>query len=388
MAGLAFAIALKQQGAARTRLTVFDRDPRLLPSDRQGYSISINSTDKDGGLVALQRLGLLERALDRSTPGIFDTAFKIWDGTWEELIHVSPKPFEDLPVPGIRIPRSSLRDLLVEEAETLGIDIKWRSQCLEVERLGDGRFSITTENVSDVSKHMCDILIAADGARSKIRSTFRPNDTLNYAGAVQWGGIANFPEGIPAPLNNAWGLVVTGKGNSLFCSRIGETTVVWGLSKMEQKKMGRGNLTAADRQALIAESRKHCKEIHEPFASLLNATDPATVFSIPAMDKLPFSHEGIMSGAIFIGDSNHAVSPFAGNGANLALQDGLNLAELLHSSDSLQSAVAAYDLAAVSRAQKTLKSSHWRIFLAHITGVKYYLFKSLLRMGNLFMKGS
>ena len=34
MAGLVFAIALKQQEAAMAWFAVFDRDPRVLPSDR------------------------------------------------------------------------------------------------------------------------------------------------------------------------------------------------------------------------------------------------------------------------------------------------------------------------------------------------------------------
>ncbi|KAH8589404.1 hypothetical protein B0O99DRAFT_725323 [Bisporella sp. PMI_857] len=69
--------------------------------------------------------------------------------------------------------------------------------------------------------------------------------------------------------------------------------------------------------------------ISEPFQSIVHAIDVSTLAVIDAMDKKPFSHTRSLQdkGVIFIGDANHAVSPFAGSGANMALVDGWNLAE-------------------------------------------------------------
>ena len=47
-----------------------------------------------------------------------------------------------------------------------------------------------------------------------------------------------------------------------------------------------------------------------------------------ALDKRPFAHENC-SLIIFIRDSNHAICPFAGNGANMTLCDAWDLAEQL-----------------------------------------------------------
>lgn len=93
--------------------------------------------------------------------------------------------------------------------------------------------------------------------------------------------------------------------------------------------------------------RQHCSGIGEPFISLINATDPSIAFTIPARDKKPFSHEDVLPGEVFIGDSNHAVSLFAGNGANTASVDGWDLTGFLEASDSIESAVAAYDKVSV-----------------------------------------
>ncbi|WAO96716.1 FAD-binding-3 domain-containing protein [Fusarium falciforme] len=385
MAGLAFAISLKKRwhSSQPLRLTIFDRDIRNGDPKRQGYSLSINGVDKDGGLVALQKLGLLELVIKAATPGTTSMSFKMWDSNWSELLSVSAKPYGHLPVGGLRIARADLREILIQEAEALGIDIKWETQCLRATSKDGGiEVTVSSNAGSSTVQHECDILVAADGAHSKIRASVRPVDVLQYAGATQIGGLAVFPDGIPKPLSEAWGILISGHGNSCFASPIKDKTVVWALSKAEEMP---AQPAGGDGRALLEEARNLGKEIGEPYTSLLNATDPSTAFAIPAKDKQPFNHQGVLPGVIFIGDSNHAVSPFAGNGANTAMQDGCDLAELLLSSNSLESAVAAYDNVSVPRAEKTLKSSHWRISIANLEGIKFSLFRRMVMAGGFFM---
>ncbi|KAI8651666.1 FAD-binding-3 domain-containing protein [Fusarium keratoplasticum] len=386
MAGLAFAISLKKRwgNSQPLRLTIFDRDSRNGDPKRQGYSLSINGVDKDGGLVALQKIDLLDRVIEAATPGTTSMSFKMWDSNWSELISISAKPYEDLPVGGLRIARADLREILIQEAEALGIDINWDSQCLSAASSLDGGIEITVSSngSSSTVQHKCNILVAADGAHSKIRASIRPDDVLQYAGATQIGGLAVFQDEIPKPLSEAWGILISGHGNSCFAAPIRGKTVVWALSKAEEMP---AQTAGGDGCALLEEARQLGEEIGDPYSSLLKATDPSTAFAIPAKDKQPFNHQGVLPGVIFIGDSNHAVSPFAGNGANTAMQDGCDLAELLFSSDSLEGAVVAYDSVSVPRAEKTLKSSHWRISIANLEGIKFSLFRRMVMAGGFFM---
>ncbi|KAF7560124.1 hypothetical protein G7046_g4035 [Stylonectria norvegica] len=384
LAGLAFSIALVKQWPiqeATPHITVYDRDSRYPSITRQGYSLSMNGVDADGGLVALQQLGLLEQAIAKATPGTDEMSFKMWDGNWTELRTIKSKPYGSLPTGLLRIPRRDLREILVGAAEDLGIDMRWDAQCTTAKVLESGKveISILENEKTEVSDKICDILIAADGAQSKIRQSIRPDDVLQYAHATQIGGVAKFTDGIPGPAKESWGILISGKGNSCFFSPLEENTVIWAMSLVEDEpRPVPKELSENQVQGLIEEALRHDGEIAEPFATIVKATDPTTAFIIPAKDKQPFSHNDVPSGIIFIGDSNHAVSPFAGNGANTALKDGWDLAEKLCLSESLADAVTAYDKASLPRAFKTLSSSHWRISIAHCSGVKFSLLKGFL----------
>jgi len=90
---------------------------------------------------------------------------------------------------------------MIEEAENLGISIRWQSHCFGVKLLDDRRLSVTVSS-QNKSEHLidCDLLIAADDAHSIIRASLQPGHQLRYAGATQIGGLAVFPQEIPNPL--------------------------------------------------------------------------------------------------------------------------------------------------------------------------------------------
>ncbi|OCT44687.1 hypothetical protein CLCR_06408 [Cladophialophora carrionii] len=120
--------------------------------------------------------------------------------------------------------------------------------------------------------------------------------------------------------------------------------------------------------------------------NLVSATDPSTVMLFNAMDRKPFPHSISTNGpVVYIGDANHAVSPFAGAGANLALMDAWDLATALKDASTLDEAVSAYDKVAVPRASAVVKASRWTLDLVHATGIRLILYKVVLQMLGFFV---
>ncbi|PON24603.1 hypothetical protein TGAM01_v206533 [Trichoderma gamsii] len=354
-------------------ITVYERDANVVPAGREGYTISLAGHDETGGLYAARDLGILDDVMKHAVQSFGNKfEFTMWNSSWSELLTQKHEPAPGLPASGIRIARKKLRQVLTD---VVGRErVIWNTTCVDAERLHNGRMLVKlsgshlSENDSTAE---CDLLIIADGASSKLRASLRPNDTLQYTGIMQKGGLAIFPNGIPKPVDEKWGLIVSsGKGVACFLSPYDETSVSWGLSYRAptiEEPLRISSIEEA--QSVIEESKELGKEFVEPFQSILDATDPKSVSRLAARDKQPFSHDLSLGPAIFIGDSNHAITPFSGYGASLAMKDGWDLATHLCGSQSLEEAVKAYDATSIPRATKMLKESRQRIDMSHVTGL-------------------
>jgi 2-polyprenyl-6-methoxyphenol hydroxylase-like FAD-dependent oxidoreductase len=293
-------------------------------------------------------------------------------------------------VANIRIARYLLRRTLTEALSSQDT-LHWATACTGAIQLPSGQVEV---QLSNGQLQVCDFLVAADGANSRLRRALRPDDNLHFAGAVCITGNARFPDGVPKPVTMDWGLVLGGGGTSLFASPIDQQSAIWSVGYLaaEQRKTMKQPIPKDQIPDLLQESLDRGKCFTEPFETLVRATDPSTLMIFNAMDKQPFPHTEANRNnmpVIFIGDSNHAMSPFAGNGANMALMDGLDLAEHICTSTSLDSALAKYDSSSMTRSKSAIRMSHWVISLAHARGwmLTFYIFLSKV-ISFLFLFGS
>jgi 2-polyprenyl-6-methoxyphenol hydroxylase-like FAD-dependent oxidoreductase len=176
----------------------------------------------------------------------------------------------------------------------------------------------------------------------------------------------------------------------MFASPIDQHSAVWSVSYLAPAPRQEMRQPIPQRyvDGLLQEALSLGSAFAEPYESLVRATDPATLMIFNARDKLPFAHtrENRKDMPIaFIGDSNHAMSPFAGNGANMALMDGVDLAEQICEAESLEAALTAYDALSMPRSKSAIRMSHFSIDAAHSSGWKLQFYILLLKVLGLFM---
>ncbi|KAF5665132.1 salicylate hydroxylase, partial [Fusarium heterosporum] len=297
-AGSAFVVALRklwEPEMAEPNIIIYDRDSPDQSAQREGYTVSLAGYNTSGGLVALNKMGLLQEVLDNAVSGLNgEGAFKIWGPSWNEHASFRHKPIEGLPSASVRIARSDLRRLLHDRLRPED-SVQWNSRCIAVHDLQNGRMRVRVARGQPghevVTEEDCDLLVAADGAHSKLREYLRPDDNLEFAGAVLRGGISRFEGPPPAPVDKDWGFMLSGTGVSCFFSPVDKNSIVWGVGNLEAERIP--NLDMNDRSAIeeiIDRGLQLGEGLQEPFKTIVDRTDRATVFNMNAQDKKPFSH--------------------------------------------------------------------------------------------------
>lgn len=313
IAGLAFVRGLDRSWLSeygpKPRITVYERDPRALPPERGNYSLGLRSDKASLGMQALQRLGLFDEVFGARTKGS-ELPPLIRDAQWNLIskMKVPATAPDGLPATHMRITRNTLRECLIRGVED-DSEMIWEIGCNSAATMKDGKVEVKLSNGTITE---CDLLIAADGASSKLRTCLRPSDGLNYAGAVMVGGNATFPPGqVPARLQEGHGPLLGGDGHGLVIFHIDETTYVWFVTRRSPtpRTPVKGDEALKMKDEIIAEALSEGKVFAEPFPTLIAHTDPSTLKIMNAQDKPPIAHseDAANPSIVFVGDANHAV---------------------------------------------------------------------------------
>lgn len=385
-------------------ITILERDTSSVEREAQGYSLSLRGDAVGGGIQTLERIGLLDEIRKGAAPGHrFVMANKKFV-PYLELPSGSTVPSNDPnkpPIPlNIRVARKFLRNTLLKSLPVDRSTIHWGAHAITADVIpnGNGREQVRITTASGQTFEG-DLLIVADGANSSIRRHLFPDEKLEYAGCVAYTAATTFPDGLPDRVADGVLFGMSGEGHAVLLAPVDETKMLFCVSYKSDKKIeheyrgDRKSLTDEELQDFRAIAFKYTKGFayESEMNSFITNADPKTIRVINAQDMKPHANSRAKNPQIIlIGDAAHAVSPFAGNGANMAIMDGFELAEQLlnvkHGTD-LRAAVAMYDKSSIVRCNRTRNMSHFNISVLHSKGFKHRCMITLFKLiGNLLIR--
>ncbi|WP_199827231.1 FAD-dependent oxidoreductase [Streptomyces xylophagus] len=326
LGGLTLARVLHVHGI---QAAVFD-----LETDRyartQGGMLDIHT---ENGQVALHHAGLIDafRALVHSGGESSRVLDKHATVHWDEV--------DDGTGDRPEVDRGQLRDLLLDSLPEG--TVHWGRQVTAAAPLGGGRHEVT---FADGATLTTDLLIGADGAWSRIRplvSAARPAYSgLSFVEADLLDADVRHPKEAAIVGSGILFALADGKG------LLGHRTTSGKLHIYSALRAPEDWLDAIDFSDIDASKAKVLAEFEDWDQSLTALVANADGPLVPRrINALPVGHRwDRVPGVTLLGDAAHVMSPFAGEGANLAMLDGALLGQSIaeHPGET-ESALAAYE---------------------------------------------
>lgn len=336
-AGLTLA-RLLHLSKVKTSLTVYELDASPTSRPDQGGTLDLHT---DTGLAAIQKCQLWDsfRKHARYEGGELIMA----DKNATKLIHLRGGP-RDRP----EIDRFRLREILLNSVPR--DCIRWGQHLREVKEGGMLRF--------DGRKEMdgpFDLIVGADGAWSKVRQRL---NGLKPA----YSGVSGYEMEIKAPATTCPGVNrMVGRGGffglsdqkTLNAQRMGDDSIkvrTWYTCPESETKDA---LEHSGRKATAERILERYQDWAPEMTDILQHADLATLkqwtlYELPVGCR--WEHK---KGLTLIGDAASLTTPFSGEGVNKAMQDSLELAELIgHANSTLDHAVKSYERSMFPRAKK------------------------------------
>ena len=258
----------------------------------------------------------------------------------------------ELPYPGRTVMRGELYALLRDEAVRRGIAVEYGARLTDVTRTVHGVRAVFADGRTTEG----DLLVGADGLRSRVRSLLDPRaPSARHVVLLNTGGVVP-ADRVPAEVPRD----EPGAAHFVFGARCffgwflhPDGDVWWFANPPQRREAARGELEAVAPD----EWRRRLLELFAgdagPVLPLVRATErvlPAwATYDVPRVRRW---HDDRV---VLVGDAVHATSPSSGQGASLAIEDGVELSRCLRDLREPAQAFAAFTALRRPRVEAVVK---------------------------------
>ncbi|GGM43119.1 FAD-dependent monooxygenase [Promicromonospora citrea] len=265
------------------------------------------------------------------------------DAAGRALVEVSPEQISArLGTVAIAFHRPLLQEALLRGLGDL--PVTYGAAAAEVDPGDAGRPAVVT--LEDGSTVEADLVVAADGVRSRLRGAVAPGAAEPvYVGSTTWLAVLDNP-GVEA-MSQTWG-----PGGEVGLIPLGDGRLYWYATQV-----GPAGRPTGDPATDLAAARTAFAGWHDPIPAVLAATAPEQAQQLDLYGfarPLPRMAHGRVALA---GDAAHAMPPNVGQGGCQGIEDAVVLAASVSGTDGVVDGLVAYDRVRRPRTSGVLRAA-------------------------------
>ncbi|WP_281310235.1 FAD-dependent oxidoreductase [Flavobacterium flavigenum] len=347
--GLTLARLLQLQNV---NVKVYERDVNK-DARVQGAPLDLHD---ESGLAAIHKAGLFNEFINNFLPGADKTLITDENGTIFFSDHETNIE-KDFGNEHFRpeIDRGALRKILLESLQPK--TVIWDSHFVSMDKQNDG-WLIHFKNGNSV---YADLVIGSDGANSKIRPYITDIKPFYSGITMLEGTIYDSEKSVPVihKILNGGKIMAFGNEKNILMGQKGDDAIGFYASFRAAENWAFNNgLDYTDKTQILNWFKNSYPEWSNTWYELF---ENASVPFIPRLiNCMPLDQTWkTLPNVTIIGDAAHVMPPFAGEGANMAMLDALELSEYLTSDDytTIVEAISFYEINMRKRASKAAQES-------------------------------
>lgn len=246
---------------------------------------------------------------------------------------------------------SDLHKILYDALPT-GI-VRWANEVIAFQEIENGskvKVLVRQDGNTTPLEFQGDLLVAADGCNSRIRSYFLPDDKRRYSGYCAWRGVVNksdesskdvmiaMRERYPDIGNTVYVEMTRESHSAVFEIPGGRLNWLWYVNQPEPVFKG-VSLTSRGEDDAIAKMIEEANEVLTPEMTMLLRTTKAP-FLQAICDREPLKRM-VWGRVVLLGEAAHPTTPHAARSTNMSIMDAVTLGHCISSSSNSTTTVAS-----------------------------------------------